>query len=261
MGVIYLGSSLVPSTQYGIVVETPPVREFAARNVSTVTVPGKNGNIIVDTGSYANVSREYNIAVGAWKGDYYSLVNNIRVWLNNATGSEQYYRLSDSYEPDVYRMARFDEAGTFNNIHNQGGRITVRFNCKPQRFLNSGDTPINIVTSTATSASTTIQNNYLPAKPLIVITGSGDALLTVAGVRVNINGLGSSETIQIDSESMQAFHTSSSGNTTNKNHKIQLLDDSFPILESGSNSISIAAQEGKSFSMTRFRVYPRWWML
>ena len=261
MGVIYLGSNEVPSTQYGIVVETPPVREFAARNVSTVTVPGKNGNVIVDTGSYANVSKEYNIAIGAWRGNYYSLVNNIRLWLNNATGSEQYYRLSDSYEPDVYRMARFDEAGSFNNIHEQGGRITVRFNCKPQRFLKTGDIAINVASSSTPSASTTIQNDYLPAKPLIVIVGTGDAVLTVAGVRVNINGLGSSETIQIDSESMQAFHTSAGGNTTNKNNKIQLLDNSFPILETGSNSVSLAAQEGKAFNMTRFRVYPRWWML
>ena len=61
------------------------------------------------------------------------------------------------------------------NTFNLYGRTTIEFNCKPQRFLNIGDTAQTISTSGGTITNPTAFN----AKPLITVYGSGAATLQV----------------------------------------------------------------------------------
>lgn len=257
MGVIYIGPDASASSDYGIVVETPPNRDFPSRKISRVSIPGRNGDYIIDSDAYENTVREYEIAFGTfYKEDFYSQANKIRTWLNNAAGPDEYYRLADTYEPDVYRMARFDEAGSFSNILNYAGRTTIRFNCKPQRFLVNG----NVSYDYLTGMGGTMFNPYMPSKPYIIIKGTGDAVLTIGAIKVNINGLTSNEQIDIDCDTMQAFYKGASS-IINKNGMIELVDGVFPVLASGENVITLAAQTGKSFTATEFKLNPRWWIL
>lgn len=260
MGVIYINGS--PSTDYGIVVEAPPNRDFPARKVSRISIPGRNGDYIIDSGAYENTVREYEIAFGSfYEQNVYELANRVRAWLNKASmGSDEYYRLADSYEPEVYRLARFDEAGSFSNILNYAGRTTIRFNCKPQRFLLNGD----LFTDYLPTMGGRIDNTYAeygPSRPLVRIKGSGSALLTIGGIRININGLTNNEQIDIDCEAMQAFYNSGSS-IINKNSKIELLDGEFPIIKNNAiTDITLAAQLWMALTVTEFKISPRWWRL
>lgn len=257
MGIIFIGPKAIPSSDYGIVVESPPDRDFPSRKVSRVSIPGRNGDYIIDSDSYDNTYRQYEIAFGSfYREDFFTLSNRVRAWLNNASGPDEYYRLSDTYEPEIYRMARFDEAGSFSNILNYAGRTTIRFNCKPQRFLVDGDKTFDL----SSVSNRTINNLYMPSKPLINIRGTGDAVLAIGPVSININGLTSNEQITIDCETMQAYYASGS-TIINKNSKIELLDGVFPVLATGENTITIGAQSGKTFSKTEFKISPRWWIL
>lgn len=131
--VIFDGRS---SKNYGIQVEHPPGYQTPARDYEMVHIPGRNGDLLIDNGSYQNVSREYEIAVGSEDGDFTEMANRIAEWLHSAPG---YARLEDSYEPGYYRMAACSEGITVENLEQHAGRAKAVFNCKPQRFLKSGE--------------------------------------------------------------------------------------------------------------------------
>ena len=147
MGVVLFNG--VSSADYGIQVEHPPEYQTPARDYEVIHIPGRNGDLVIDSGSYQNVSRSYQIAIGDLEKDFTSMANAIAEWLNSASG---YARLEDSYEPEYYRMAMFQDEITVENILQHAGRTTINFNCKPQRFLKSGETSLLI------SAPTTLYN-------------------------------------------------------------------------------------------------------
>ena len=55
--IIFDGKS---SDNYGIVVEVLPDYSSAEKNVEFVDVPGRNGQIAIDNGTYKTVERKYN---------------------------------------------------------------------------------------------------------------------------------------------------------------------------------------------------------
>lgn len=248
MGIIYLGSNRVSSEDYGVLVETLPNREFPRRVTSRVTVPGRSGDIVIDGGSYGNVSRSYNIAFGDESELFVDMADAVVQWLSNARGEEEYYELRDTYEPGVFRKARFDNEGIFNNIYNHAGRTTITFDCAPQRYLESGIEEVSL-----SSTGGTLTNPGMPSHPLIKLTGTGDAVLTVGSYPVNISDLSGS--IWIDCDLMDAFHENE-----NLNSKIS-LQNGWPVLVSGDNTITIAPQDGKTFEATSLKIIPRWWKL
>lgn len=138
MGVIIFNG--IASTDYDIQVETYPNYETPLKDYESVHVPGRNGDIYISSDSYKNVNRTYEISVASLKPNQYTnLANGVSEWLHSSIG---YARLEDSYEPEYYRMAVYDESFSLENILNHGGKTTINFNCKPQRFLKSGDKPL-----------------------------------------------------------------------------------------------------------------------
>lgn len=238
MGVITFNG--VSSDSLGIVVETPPNYEIPERDYEEVEVPGRNGPVLIDKGNFKNVDREYNIAIGQLNGDYAALSNKIATWLYGGYG---YLRLEDSYEPLYYKMAKFVGPVNISNILQQAGRVTVTFNRKPQRFLKSGDTE----QSFSTTGSITNPTGF-PAKPLIVISGSGTGKLTIGGkYTVAISNMSSA--ITLDCEVEDAYN-----GTANLNALVTCAEG-FPILVGGANAVKI---EG---GITGVRITPRWWTI
>lgn len=170
MGVIvYNGLS---SDDFGIVVEHYPNYEFPERDYESVEIPGKNGTLLMDKHRYKNGKSSYDLAVADPETNLPVLANRLVNWLHSATG---YAKLSDSYEPLYYRLACFKDSGSISNIVNHGGRATIAFDCKPQRFLVSGDTPITNISS----GSTITNPEMYPSKPLIKVIGRGPGILNV----------------------------------------------------------------------------------
>jgi predicted phage tail component-like protein len=221
-------------------VERPPVYEYPERDVDVISVPGRNGDIIIDKGSYKNVNRPYEISVGSISGDFTQLVNKIVEWLHTST---KYARLEDSYEPDYYRMAAYTDGGSIENLYHMAGKTTLNFNCKPQRFLKVGDTPVTI------NATTLLNNptNFI-ALPIITVSGSGTGILRVGDTIVNIT------TIQngmiIDSMAGDAYK-----GTDNLNGTVDLSNKDFPSLIPGDNEISFSG------GITSVSIIPKWWTI
>lgn len=97
------------------------------------------GDLIVEAGEFDNVDISYPAGImhdfdsdelGGWELFSSFLLSR----------SDAYYRLEDEYHPLYYRMARFvpgiaPRVGTLN----RSGQFNVTFDCKPQKYLLSGE--------------------------------------------------------------------------------------------------------------------------
>lgn len=226
------------SSEFKIGIEQCRTYPAAARSVERQTIPGRAGELLRDTGTYANVIQPYEIYFNGKVGGMTAAASKIVQWLMSGRG---YCRLEDSYEPDCYRMASY--AGPFDaaNWMNLYGRATIEFDCMPQRWLKSGETPVSI------TSGQTLQNDWQPALPLIRLTGTGDGELTVGGSTITITGMDGNLTI--DSDTQNAYD-----GTTNKN-SIITVSGGFPVLATGETIVSFSG------GITAVQITPRWWRL
>ena len=179
MGIVVFNG--ISSQDLHIQVQTEPSYDFPEKDYEVTHVPGRNGDIVIDQGSWQNVSRKYNLAMDAGKISYTEVASKLVQWLHSASG---YARLEDSYEPDFYRMAMYKDSGSISNIFNKAGQIEVEFTCKPQRYFKSGEAADIFVASSEYRNPTDF-----PAKPLVKIHGSGSGVVGIGTYTVTINDI------------------------------------------------------------------------
>ena len=221
-------------------VEAPPEYEVPERDYEVTHIPGRNGDVIIDKGSYKNIERKYKMALDATgdHGSYTEIVSNFIKWLHSASG---YARLEDSYEPDYFRLAMYQENITVSNLFMEAGEVDVTFNCKPQRFLKSGEKPL-----TFKSSGKIINPTIFDSNPLVIVTGTGTGEIKIGDYGVTINDIATA--IIIDSELKDAYSAE-----LNRNSNISLSE--FPVLKFGSNDVSFSG------GVTSVTIIPRWWTL
>ena len=228
----------VSSSTYGVVIEGSGDYSAPKRAVETIEIPGKNGALQIDLGRYENIEIEYNVVVtSTTHSSFRQTIDSLRNAIVSKLG---YQRLEDTYHPDEYRMAMYagglDEEPSF---YGKNAVFKVKFECKPQRFLTSGESV------TTLTASGTISNpTSFESKPLLVVTGTGN--LTVNGVQIAI----SASPTTIDCEAMEAYNGS-----TSRNGNITLTPNRFPVLKAGSNTITLGS------GITQVKITPRWWKI
>ena len=208
-----------------------------ARNVQTYNVPGRNGALVIDNGFYDNLAVSYPaFIVKSFDANFGAL----RAFLLSHIG---YFKLTDTYHPTEFRMARFTgNVQPKMSQYNTEGSFTITFDCKPQRFLTSGET-----VTTLTADGSISNPTKFASKPLIRVYGYG--ALGVGSETITI-GSHSYTYIDIDCDTEDASY---SGN--NCNSLITLTGDSFPELASGANGITLGT------GITKVEITPRWWTL
>lgn len=127
----------VCSEDVGVVVERFPDQPGPARRLETVQIPGRNGDLIIDSGAYDNYTQEYEVYFHAGINRTPQAARRVRAWL---AASASYQRLEDSYDPEYFRMAYYAGPSDIENIMNEFGRMTISFACKPQRWRKDGET-------------------------------------------------------------------------------------------------------------------------
>ena len=236
MGIVIFNG--ISSKDLHIQVQTEPDYDFPEKDYEVTHVPGRNGDIVIDQGSWQNVSRKYNLAMDAGKISYTEVASKLVQWLHSASG---YARLEDSYEPDFYRMAMYKDSGSISNIYNKAGQIEIEFTCKPQRYFKSGE----VADTFAASAEYRNPTDF-PAKPLIKIHGSGSGTVKIGAYTVTINDI--LDGMVVDSEQQDTYK-----DQTNCNSKVSIAE--YPKLIAGNNAISISG------GVTSIEIIPRWWTL
>lgn len=220
MGLNYFIFNGESSLDHGVYVGGQGTYNAPQRDVSKVTVPGRNGDLIKDNGRWLNIEVPYNIVV---MKEFLERTDDIRAWLSEPT---DYVRLEDTYHPDFYRLARFVgpisfETAAFNNA----GKATIIFDCKPQRFLKSGELLLPQTKNTAIFNPT-----RFASKPLIRVMCSGNGTVTIGAYTITLTGI--STYVDIDSEIQDCY-----ANGLSMNNKVS-LSNGFPLLVPKANGIS-----------------------
>lgn len=168
----------VNSADYGIYIGGEGTFNAPKRAVEMVAVPGRNGEIVVDQGHWENIEVTYS-AFNA-EPDLDTFKQNLANFRNAIASQIGYQRLTDTFHPDEYRMAVFAEGLEINPIsYNTASKFEIKFGCKPQRWLTSGEAAISVA-----SGSTLMNPTLYPASPLLVTVGPG--VIDIAGQELEI---------------------------------------------------------------------------
>lgn len=231
------------SLDFGIQIESYPDVSIPERVYESYEVPGRSGNLIFDTGAYRNVTQVYDCwykpMEHAKYATSYSLIQHISRWILGPVG---YQILEDSYFPWMFRKAIYAGPADISSFFAKYGRVTLEFNCMPQKWLKYGQKPISI------QSGEELVNDGEPALPLIQIYGSGDGTLGIGGSTVQLSGIPSGG-VTIDAETQNIY-----AGTQNYN-SIATISGGFPKLPNGRTGINYSG------GITGVQITPRWWVL
>lgn len=223
----------ISSDTIGVGVEHYPSIPIPARRQTFLPVPGRNGGILITERAFENVILNYDIYIRE-AANMTVVSRTVLEWLM----VPGYHELTDDYDTGITRYAFFDTTDPIESILNKFGRVTLSFNCRPERFVTEALTP---EAYTAPLGNPTLNE----ARPLIVCRGTGAGQLTVGNTTIS---LANSE-IALDCENQQAY---SPNDNTNMNDQ---MTGEFPTLPAGTTAISFSG------GVSSVEVAPRWYYL
>ena len=226
----------VDASSVGIQLQRPIEFSDPVPIVETDEIDGRNGELIYETGAYENrTARAHCFVLQQGVSGALSAAN--RFLLSN----HGYRKLETSDSPETYWMARVENGARIEQRARILAPCEVRFSCKPQRFLKSGDDEIVF------DKYGVIYNQYFhTAKPFVTIYGSGAGRAYIGGKVVDIIDMDG--WLYLDSETMNVYNENG-----NQNRNVRV--DEFPSLVDGENIIDC---EG---GVTSVSIKPRWWVL
>lgn len=227
------------------------------RDIESVSVPGRNGDLTIDHGRYKNITVSYD---GWILGEDYEFVRSkmdlAKQFLCSRIG---YKRLTDDYYLDInnnpiyYRMARLsgDLGFSVSNTYPVTAVTSIKFDCMPQRWRLDGEIPLQIASS---SPDITYNNpTAYESLPLITIQGVGPASIAISGIEVKISELGGG--IILDSEIERAYWIVNDVYIP-KDNKVILTNNKYPRIPPNEFTIEYLGD-----GITSISIVPRWWTI
>ena len=162
----------VNSADYGIYISGEGVFNAPVRDAEVISIPGRNGSFLLDNGRYENIEVTY--PAFNTETDKATFIAQIDAFRNAIASQKGYQRLEDTFHTDEYRMASFIGGLEINPVlyNDHTSQFEIVFNCKPQRFLKSGETEITIPSQG--SGYNLTNPTLFEAKPLLMVEGYGD---------------------------------------------------------------------------------------
>ena len=185
----------VDSSAFGVFISGEGVFDAPARRGEMISIPGRNGSLFMDEGVFENITVEYPAFIGTgYEETFRTKLGDLRSVLSSRGN---YKRLTDTYHPDEFRLGVFREGLEVDPQYiTRAGGFTMKFDCKPQRFLVSGEEPI-VMTSPRFITNPTL----FFAKPLIKVVGNGRVIIEPYEFKVT----GNDGEIWIDSDLMETY--------------------------------------------------------
>lgn len=220
----------------GIQLQAPIEFSEAVPIVEAQTIPGRNGDLVWETGSYEN--RSGSASCFCLQKDVEKAISSAGRFL---MGKKGYRRLETRDDPDHYWMARVENSPRIEQRLRTLAPFEIGFDCKPQRFVKSGEHAIEFT-----------ENGFLfnqygqVALPFITLYGQGVGRLTIGDCVVEVKALNGM--LYLDSNTQNAYNG-------NGNQNMNINAPIFPTLPDG--EIPIAFSGG----IERLEIIPRWWEL
>jgi len=239
------------SRDYGVYITGQAVFNAPEREVEMISIPGRNGQFALDKGRFENIEVTYPAGIFAnTEAEFAEAVSNFRNLLCSKRG---YVRLQDEYHPDEYRMAIYKSGLELENVALKAGEFEITFDCKPQRYLTSGEEENTVV-----NGGTLTNPTRFDSEPLLEVEGYGT--IGFNGYEIELED-GSVGTIQLASQTFSGEKTFTfdqsllnSGDTITLNGTAVYTSTSDVSSATNSNSAYSSTASGRtvttSFSLT-----------
>lgn len=230
----------------GVYVDQARIFGKPSRDVEFVSIPGRNGDLTFSNNRYNNIEIVVNCYIKS------QFVDNFASFINklSAQWNEGYEYLWFSMDPDVYREAQFISATEpVTGAYNEDAKFEIRFNCKPQKFIDAN----HASWVSLPSATTDITNAYImKALPIFRTQGNGtlywkDSINQIIST-ITVSGLNATDYTYIDSDIQDCYWSS-----TNRNPNVTMTNG-FPVIDGNGNKVSWSG-------FTKVDYKPRFWRL
>ena len=223
----------VSSKDFGVYINGNQTYNAPARSREVVNVPGRNGALMLDNGRFDNVDVTYHAFI------YRDFSVNVEGLRNLLLSRTAYKRLEDTYHPEEYRLGIYKGNFSADVVEwLEAGEFDLVFDCKPQRFLVSGEETVEF-----TSSGSILNETEQIAKPLLRVYGTGS--FTVGSGTMTISS--ANVYTDIDCDLMDAYK-----GTTNCNGNVS---GTFSTLTPGENTVTL------NTGITKIEIIPRWWVI
>lgn len=217
-----------PFSAFDAYVATSNFLDGAAKDYTSVSVLGRSGDLQISNNRYKNITVKVRVYVRS------NMEQNIRAMRSYLESVNGYVRLELSDQPNEYRIGLFKDMFAPKPYDRNVGAVDLTFDCKPQRFLKSGEIPV--------SATELWNPTYFDSHPLIRCYGNGSLTINSQTITVASNPY---DYVDIDCDIMDAFC-----GANNANSYVSFNTDSV-VLKSGTNGIT--------HNMTKVEITPRWY--
>ena len=236
---------------YGIRLQRPIEFTPAVPIVEKIHVPGRNGDLIFDTGTYENRT---GIA------SCFALSSNVNSEIVKANrfllSNHGYRKLKCSNDTTHFWKARVSNGAKIENRLNKLNPFEIEFDCMPQRFLVAGE-----AVKSYTSGKVSIPNVYggvaLPLIKIYRVKGSKNDFAglkigssIIAGLFMKGNSVASSLTFDCETQNIYSEDLN-----LNFNDIVSVVNG-FPKFNLGDTVITFNTDE-----IEKMEVIPRWWDL
>lgn len=127
------------STDLGVYVTGAGSFDAAEMDADKYEIAGRNGDLIIPKNRYKNIVVTYPAFIPK---AFQEKAQSIRNWMRRA---KAYARLEDTYDMEHYRLGLASGIQSFEPVNrNEASNFQLSFDCKPQRFLKTGETPLPI---------------------------------------------------------------------------------------------------------------------
>lgn len=231
--IVFNGKSL---SDFGCHVDELKSLDRPEWDVSKVEVPGRNGELTFSNNRFKNITLEYDCMI---EKDFNA---NYRALMAFLMQDSNYHRMEADAEKDTFRLARVntppepDVSPWF-----QRATFKLSFDCKPQRFLKSGEDSFEV------SNGSSFFNPYLyAALPILRVYGWGTVKINSYSILVQKDD--TSDYIDIDCDLKDAYY-----GANNRNTFIEVTD--WIKLDPGENTVTLGD------NITKLEITPRWWTI
>mgnify|MGYP001585048294 CR=1 FL=1 len=221
----FIWKNLDSYIDYGIVINTLPPSTKAEKNVEEIPIPGRNGDITVDDGTYKPIT--FTLTCTLLDA---SKINEVKSWLDG------YSDLVFNWEVDRYYKAKLINRIDISQSMDTLGEFPLIFKAQPHAYaLNN-----NIIT--ISSPGTIYNPSSADSAPKLKVYGSGDILLNIGTQQfglLDVDGY-----VTIDCEMMECYKDEDLKNTSTQGE--------FFKLEPGINSIDWMG------NVSKIEIIPNW---
>lgn len=225
------------SLDFGVIIASPAVTDAPRREIESVKIPGRSGTLTLNNNRLDDVIVRYECwsKASGW-GKEPEAMARIKGWLLSAGAG--YNRLSDTYNPEYFRVARFNGPISIAHDAPRMSSFDLEFLAYPFQFSLEGDELREVV-----SGNVIYNPEVFAARPYIKLYGSGDITLTINEKVWELSEVDGY--IEIDSMMQDTFKGLEN---LNKNK----TGEGYPILQPGYNEIYASG------SIEQIFIKPRW---